>query len=237
MSMPKPVLCAGRTLRVAIAATCFALASTSAWADIIRWEFVGRSTATTQNRFTGLPELFPVGSDVTISLTYDSDLIPVSSPPGTAEYHFRSDPTPFDFGLTIGDHDYSWSRQGLAIVRMSASGLVFDAFLSQRAVAGPAIGTSDLWYPEVLEFYVPFAATSTALPTLLPETLSSSFFSFGLQAYGEQCYLQGCGTTGHVSGELTSVRRVPTPSSLMLLSMGLAGTAIWHRRRVRSSRF
>ncbi len=176
-----------------------------------------------------------MGSDVTISLTYDSDLIPGFEPPGSAEYHFRSEPTPFDFGLTIGDHEYAWSRQGLVILRMSASGLYFDAFLSQRAVAGPAIGTSDLWYPEVLEFYVPFAATSNALPTSLPGTLSSSSFSFGLQAYGEQCYLQGCGTTGYVSGDLTSVTRVPTPSSLMLFSIGLAGAVARHWRRSRRS--
>jgi hypothetical protein len=236
MSMPTTVLCLRRTLQVTIAAIGFALASTPAWAEPIRWDFVGRSTSVTQNRFTGLPELFPVGSDVTISLTYDSDLVPVASPPGTAEYNFRSDPTPFDFALRIGTHEYSWSRQGLVILRMSPGGLYFDGFLSQRAVAGPAIGTSDLWFPETFEFSVPFPATSNALPTSLPDTLSSSFFSFGMQAYGEDCYLQGCGTTGHVSGELTSVRRVPTPSSLILLGMGLAGTAIWRSRRVRSSR-
>lgn len=225
-----------RAVFICVGAALSLVSSTPAWAEVIRWELAGHVTNVQQRRFEGLPELFPIGSDATITFMYDSDTLPVFENEGYAEYHFGSNATSFDFGMMISNNEYAWSRQGRVILRMSAAGLFFDAYLSQMAVAGKPVGNTDLWYPEVLEFWVPFETTSTTLPTSLAEALAGGAFSFGLQAYGERCYLQTCGTNGSVGGQLDSVRQVPSPSSMLIFGIGLTSAAIWRRRARRDSR-
>jgi PEP-CTERM motif len=223
-------------IRAWLTGTLLALLTASpAAAEIITWEFTGETTSVHSTTFPNLPSIFPVGTAVTFGLTYDTDWAPLyENNNGFTEWQFpgSTPPSQFNYSLTVGPHDYQWSQQGIVIVRRGPSGLNFDTSISSITLTGAPAGSSPSWYPEYLDVFFAFPLNSTELPSDFSGGLPPINFAFALSD-GVNCTFQPCGNEGTVGGSLTSVRRVPTPSTLMLLGMGLAGAASLRRRGLR----
>jgi PEP-CTERM motif len=209
-------------------------------AELITWEFTGHVTsARALIEPSNLGLLFPVDTEVTFTLSYETDLVPeYVTPGGTAMYVMRRDIAPelFTHTLTIGEHHFRYNNRGSMQLNV-ANGVVDGDTFSDIALTGDPVVGAPTWYPATMFFWLRAPTISGGgLPTELPDDLSNSSFLVYMQSYGPQCAGESCGANGHIGGNFTSVRRVPTPSTLTLFGLGLAGMAAWRRRSRPQSR-
>jgi hypothetical protein len=217
---------AARLVRLAAAAlVASALGPRPAMAMPMTWQFSG----TTDAPFGDLATLFPQGTAVEFTLTYDTDW---AATPGVVETYAFGGSTPtsqFGYKVRVGQHEYEWSQRGIVYLYVRPDGFSMDTSLSEVTMAGDPVGTTPRWFPVAFDVDIALPLASGGLPSSFPTTLTNSSFTFFLRPNEPSC--AGCGADAWVNGSLNTASKIPTPSTLLLTGIGLAGFAAWRRRR------
>jgi hypothetical protein len=180
---------------------------------------------TTNSAYGSLDSLFPSGTEVALKLTYDTDWAEMSSWPGTYNFNNRTPTTHFDYSVEVGGRQFAWTRQGNVYLHVDPDRIWFDTSLSEITLGGAPAGS---FFPVAFDFSLPGVYPPGTLPSALPTDGAGSSFSFYMNT-SPSC--GGCGYDAGVSGNFREVKSVPTPSTLTLLGLGMAGLAAWRRRR------
>jgi hypothetical protein len=215
----------GRFGRLAAAALfVFALGPSPANASPMTWQFSG----TTDAPYGSLSTLFPAGTSVDFTLTYDTDWASMPGVDGTYAFGGSTPTSQFGYTVKVGEHEYEWSRRGVVYLYVRPDGFTMDTSLSGVTMAGESVGHTPRWFPVAFDVNIVWPIGSNGLPSSFPTNLADSSFNFYLRPNTASC--QGCGP-GSVNGEFNRASKIPTPSTLMLTGLGLAGLAAWRRRR------
>jgi hypothetical protein len=212
----------------AIAAVLGLLATRPASATPMTWQFNGETNSSSGS----LAVLFPSGTDISFTLTYDTDWASTPGFDGTYAFGSSTPTTQFGYSVSIGGQQFQWSRRGTVFMYVRPDGLTMDTSLSEMTLAGPPAGNSPQWFPVAFDVNIPWPLSSSGLPGAFPDTPTNSNFSLYMRSYGGQT-CDSCGANGSVNGSFTSSAKIPTPSTLLLVGLGLTGLAAM-RRRIRS---
>jgi hypothetical protein len=216
--------------RVAAIATVFGLLATRpAFASPMTWQFTGETNASSSG---SLATLFPGGTDISFTLTYDTDWASTPGFDGTYAFGSTTPTTQFGYSVSIGGQQFQWSRRGTVFMYVRPDGLTMDTSLSEMTLAGPPAGNSPQWFPVAFDVNIPWPLGSSGLPGAFPEAPTDSNFSLYMRSYGGLT-CDSCGANGSVNGSFTSSAKIPTPSTLLLVGLGLTGLAAM-RRRIKS---
>jgi hypothetical protein len=211
--------------RLAAMAAVLGLLATPAFASPMTWQFSG----TTNTPSGGLATLFPSGTDVSFTLTYDTDWACMPGFDGTYAFGSSTPTSQFGYSVSIAGQQYQWSRRGTVFMYVRPDGLTMDTSLSEMTLAGAPAGGGPQWFPVAFDVNIPWPLGSTGLPTAFPDTPANSNFSLYMRSYGGQT-CDTCGANGAVNGSFTSSAKIPTPSTFMLVGLGLTGLAAMRRR-------
>jgi hypothetical protein len=217
---------AARLGSLAVATFMFsALGAGPAMASPMSWQFSGSTDAP----YGSLSTLFPEGTSVDFTLTYDTDWASMPGIDGTYAFGGSTPSTQFGYKVKVGEHEYEWSRRGVVYLYVRPDGFTMDTSLSEVTLAGAPVGNIPSWFPVAFDVNIAWPLGSNGLPASFPANLADSSFNFYLRPNQPSC--SGCGAGGSVNGSFDRAAQIPTPSTLVLTGLGLAGLAAWRRRR------
>lgn len=194
-------------------------------ASPMTWQFSGATAAP----YGSLATLFPEGTSVDFTLTYDTDWAAMPGVDGTYAFGGSTPTSQFGYKVKVGEHEYEWSRRGVVYLYVRPDGFTMDTSLSEVTMAGDPVGNVPRWFPVAFDVNIAWPVGSNGLPSSFPTSLTDSSFNFYLRPNQPSC--PGCGAGGSVNGSFDTAAKIPTPSTLMLTGLGLAGFAAWRRRR------
>jgi hypothetical protein len=228
---------ASRHLRVAACLSVLSLlgSASSARAEAVTFQFTGTiSTASASTDTAAFASLFPVGGTVIYTLTFDTSWPPMDCPCVNPQFEFNSsvDRNTFDYAATVAGHDYSRDdTRGTAFLKLFEGALAVDTSLSGINLTGDVVGSGTRWYPVAFDalFWDPTIGGGT-----LPSNFGSGFSGdFTLYLLANQRSCASCGADATVSGTFSTVARIPTPPTLLLMAIGGIGLL---SRRLRTRR-
>lgn len=205
-------------------------------AEPVTFQFTGAVTdaAAYVGESSTFSSLFPIGTSVIYTLTYDTTWPAMDCPCISPQYAFdASVPTAqFNYALQIGGHEYWRSTElGVAFLKPTEIGMSVDTSLSGVNLDGDIVGSQPAWHPAALDAFFPMSelAFSGQLPTDLMGVLEGRFDLY-LLADSRSC--PSCGANAVVGGRLTSVEAVPSPSTLLMVVLGSSGILVRYLRRL-----
>ena len=224
-----------RTLRVLLGCTfAFFLLSDAAHAVPITLEITGQVTGLSGVLGTNANG-FAAGDTVLWRLTYDPT---VAGPAPAGSYPFLAgvSAASFDWSVTLSGKTYEWSNVGQSHLFADGTGSIigFDTSISGAAVDGPSLSSPFAMFPVAFDALMQFSG-AIAAPFVLPQSVPSSPLTGSFSLLFAPCDNCVGPSVGGVNGVLQSVQsspgQVPEPSTLLLMSAGVAGPYRWRRVR------
>jgi hypothetical protein len=194
-----------------------ALSASPAMAVPMTWDFTGEVTGSFAPFSDFAADPFPVGAPVTYSLTFDPDWWAdwsCSTNPTQCDLRHNENGARLNFAANIAGYEYNYSLGPIhGSWNAATRELGLETTLSAASVVGDTVtGVSHTWYPIGLNLFVH-----------LPIGSGPAAPSDGFRLYLDRIE-HSTASTAHAAGRMTSVH-VPTPSSLLLMALGLAGMA------------
>lgn len=185
-----------------------------AGAEPFTWEFSGQVTRITHH--TPLDALFPIGTTVTFTATFDNTLPDECGGSGAGLYWLQGGTVSFGGGT------YTSGRYALEVNNPHGNCPEGDANRPQDATVR-YLELDAPWVQGAAVGWIGGPDVGGGMPSQLPNLLGAHF----LLAY--ECII--CYA---IQGEITTVHLVPEPATLALTAAG--GAVLWRRKRNRRSR-